>query len=878
MEKVKEFCKERLVYFIYSFLFLIMVIGVFFLFIEQKKSFMWYMDGMNQHYLFLYDFNEIIRNIFQNGFNTFSLNMGLGLDVIGQYSYYVIGDPFVIISFFFPMDKLQYAYSLMILARIFCIGFAYIFFCRYKKKECIPTLIGAIIYSFCGYVLYAGIRHPYFLNALILLPLMFIGVEKLIKEDKKIFLTFIIFISAISNYYFLYILTVLSVIYGIVTYIFDVKEKTVKGFFILLLKSAICYIIGLLMSGVIFLPSVLAFLNSARTDSVPIIYFTRNSYNNFLLSYIKIYDYHWNVIQVAIICIPFAGLLLCKWKEHKKLLTLNIVITLMLLSPVIGSIMNGLSYPTNRYSFMSSFLLAYTVTSLFKKDMHYSAKELCFMGIISSIFINLTYMTMKYSKGTSKFVIISTVFIILINLIFITNYFIKNIKLKKVFTILSNIIIIIIIIFNIVYVANSYYKNTYIEEFEKYSKISKKYETENGRIKDFKEAIDYIKENDRSIYRIAKYPVNINNTAILYNYNGTPSYYSIANNNILKLQKELEMYNYTDTRTSDYNNKTRTLSLLGTKYFICSKDKEQYVPYGYSIYKEFDDTIIYINYNYLSLGIFYDSYINENDYQKLNSLEKESALLEFAKVNENIENVNQGDINNIKENVVEVNYNILSDKKGKIDIEFDNKYDGDLFVVVKNVKLDYKDIEKSKYSMKAIYNEISYVETVKNIAYPYHMDRDNFVINLGQVQDDNNKIELKFTHDKGKLTYDDIKLYVIKNSSYDEQIEKLKETKFENMKIDGNNISGKINNDKNGILQLSIPYSEGWKVFVDGKEQELLNLNTGFIGVELDAGKHNVEFKYTTPGLNLGIIISIIGFALFIGIIIYERKRIKDER
>ena len=78
------------------------------------------------------------------------------------------------------MDKLQYAYSLMILARIFCIGFAYIFFCRYKKKECIPTLIGAIIYSFCGYVLYAGIRHPYFLNALILLPLM-------IKQNQTIF-------------------------------------------------------------------------------------------------------------------------------------------------------------------------------------------------------------------------------------------------------------------------------------------------------------------------------------------------------------------------------------------------------------------------------------------------------------------------------------------------------------------------------------------------------------------------------------------------------------------------------------------------------------------------------------------------------------------
>ena len=293
MEKIKNFFKDRKAYFIYSFLFCVMVVGVFWIFIEQRKSFIWYRDGIKQHFLFLYDFNEIIRNIFQNGFHTFSLNISLGLDIIGQYSYYLLGDPFVIIRFFFPLDKLHYAYSVMILARIFCIGLAYIFFCRYKKKECIPTIIGAIIYSFCGYVLYAGIRHPYFLNALILLPLLFVGVEKLIKEDKKIFLTIIIFISAVSNYYFFYMLTILSVIYGIITYIFDVKEKTVKGFFILLLKSAICYIIGLLMSGVIFLPSVFAFLNSSRGDSVPLLQYTQGFYRNFLLSYTKISATNW---------------------------------------------------------------------------------------------------------------------------------------------------------------------------------------------------------------------------------------------------------------------------------------------------------------------------------------------------------------------------------------------------------------------------------------------------------------------------------------------------------------------------------------------------------------------------------------------------------
>ena len=877
MEKVKEFCKERLVYFIYSFLFLIMVIGVFFLFIEQKKSFMWYTDGVKQHYLFLYDFNEIIRNIFQNGFNTFSLNIGLGLDVIGQYSYYVIGDPFVIISFFFPMDKLQYAYSLMIFARIFCIGFAYIFFCRYKKKECIPTLIGAIIYSFCGYVLYAGIRHPYFLNALILLPLMFIGVEKLIKEDKKIFLTFIIFISAISNYYFLYILTVLSVIYGIVTYIFDVKEKTVKGFFILLLKAAICYIIGILMSAIIFLPSVLAFLNSARTDNT-LLYFQDELYNNFLLSYIKISAYNWNVIQISVICIPFIGLLLCKRRENKKTLVLLILITLMLLVPFVGSAMNGFAYSTNRYSFMSSFLLAYVVTSLYKKKFDYSAKELCFMGIFSSIFIILTYMTMDYTKNNTRSMLINIHILMANFIILIFNYLTRNNKFNKCIYSLSNIAIILGIIISISYNARFYYSKNYIKQFEKYSKINEIYQTENGKIDDFKEAINYIKENDRSTYRIAKYPIMIENASVLYNYNGISGYYSIGNKYTYNLSKELEIHNYTQLYSRDFNNRTEILNILGVKYFICNKDREQYVPYGYSLYKSLEDTNIYINNKYLSLGIFYDKWISKEEYSQFNSIGKQNSLIRYASINENIENMDKGNTEDISEDIEQISYTTVSKKDKNIELNINNNTKGELYIIINNLRFNPKNIDESEYELNVKYGDVSCTEKVEDRTHQYYIEKNNFVLNLGQVQNDNNKIELKFTHDKGKLSYDDIKLYVIKNSSYDEQIEKLKKTQFKDMKIDGNNISGKINNDKNGILQLSIPYSSGWKVFVDGKEQELLNVNTAFIGVELDAGEHNVEFKYTTPGLNLGIIISIIGFALFIGIIIYERKRIKDER
>ena len=199
MQKIEEnlnnlkFKKDK-TYTIYTILFCIISFIVFFVFIKNNKSFIWYADGIKQHFVILYDFNQIIRNMFKEGIPMLSWNMGLGLDIIGQYSYYVLGDPFAYISLLFPIDKLEVAYNFLVLLRMYCVGLAFVIYCKYTKKEEINTILGAIIYTFCGFILYAGIRHPYFTNAAIFLPLTLLGTEKLLKENKKIFFIFIIFL------------------------------------------------------------------------------------------------------------------------------------------------------------------------------------------------------------------------------------------------------------------------------------------------------------------------------------------------------------------------------------------------------------------------------------------------------------------------------------------------------------------------------------------------------------------------------------------------------------------------------------------------------------------------------------------------------------
>lgn len=74
--------RNNKIYITYTVLFCFISFIVFFIFIKHNKGFIWGSDGFTQHYTILYDFNQIMRKVFKDGFTMISWNMGLGLDVI----------------------------------------------------------------------------------------------------------------------------------------------------------------------------------------------------------------------------------------------------------------------------------------------------------------------------------------------------------------------------------------------------------------------------------------------------------------------------------------------------------------------------------------------------------------------------------------------------------------------------------------------------------------------------------------------------------------------------------------------------------------------------------------------------------------------------
>ena len=87
-----------------------------------------------------------------------------------------------------------------------------------------------------------------------------------------------------------------------------------------------------------------------------------------------------------------------------------------------------------------------------------------------------------------------------------------------------------------------------------------------------------------------------------------------------------------------------------------------------------------------------------------------------------------------------------------------------------------------------------------------------------------------------------------------------------------NTLSGSVTANGKGLLYIPIPNNKGWTLRVNEKQQDIISVNGGFIGIEINEGNNNIELRFRPIGLSTGIILSCIGFIIFIIVILLERK------
>lgn len=919
MENKKEhkFLKNVL---IYSAFFALIMAFMIYIFLKYKKSFIWNVDGLNQHMVTLTYFRELLINFIKTGeLSTFTWNIGNGINMYGNLAYYIFGDIFSYFSIFVPSNYLEYFYSAMVIVRMFFIGVSFLYFCNYKNMNRNSSVIGALMYTFCTFALFSAVRHPYFSNALILFPLVMVGIEKIVNENKKLFYTVIIALLFIGNFYFAYMISLVIAIYGLILIIQKYKKDGVKKIILKIMQVLFYSIIGIMISAVILLPTAIEFLNSERSSEGGIQPYTISYYRkliNNILNYSEGSYWVYTGVQ-SIIMISLPIFIRNRKKDYPIFLTLLILIIPLLVSNI-GSIFCGFSYPNNRWTFIIAFIFSYITTIFINDGCKIEKKDLKAIFIFVLIFICLNII---FQNSINTQILTQILFFVLFIAIILNKSKLETKKIKSL-----NLFQIFFAVTFILGTLSSIYfkydigqdKYSYVSEFIGIGSFNKKGETSNEKINDWGKAVKFISDRDKSFYTIGKYPTSYQNLSLIKKYRTKTLYYSIAPSFYSSINTDLKNSQYSmNFGFEEFDYRTKINTLLGTKYYIKNK-KSNCVPYGYSKIEEYEGkSDIYVNNYALPFGMLYTSYIDEEEYNNLNSLEKESSLLKTVVLKSDNQislNHDENAINIIKNNdIKEINYKLIDEnniakgntvivknlRKNQIKLKIDKVENSEIYLNIENInfipqskqekiktelskvhskaeikeaKEKYKWYEPSyKYKITASFNKNISSKRMKNYkASAYYVKDDEMLVNLGYYDETSGDITLTFEN-IGTYDLSQIKIFAVSMNDYADDIANLKKSNFEVTEYKNGYLKASANPESDGALQFATLYNKGWKVYVDGNEVSTFIANKYFLGINITKGEHQIEMKYTTPYLKEGLVISIIGILIF-GIIIFREN------
>ncbi len=80
---------------------------------------------------------------------------------------------------------------------------------------------------------------------------------------------------------------------------------------------------------------------------------------------------------------------------------------------------------------------------------------------------------------------------------------------------------------------------------------------------------------------------------------------------------------------------------------------------------------------------------------------------------------------------------------------------------------------------------------------------------------------------------------------------------LQSFKAENGALSGSVTCKEDILLFTSIPYDEGWRVWVDGKRVETTAFSDALLCVELPAGAHFVKMEYVAQGADVGLVVSV---------------------
>ena len=892
---IKE--QRKYCYGVYTLMFLLMCIVAFLPFFTEGKSFVWgagVEDGLSQHFSALAYYGEALREFFRNllaghpKLVMWDMSLGYGADILSTLNYYAIGDPLNLLYGFVSPKNTETMYNFMIVLRMYLAGITFIMYARKMKKRSYGTVIGALVYVFSGFCFRLGLRHPFFINPMIYFPLLCLGIEKIYQRERPYVFIFAVCVSAMSNYYFLYMLTIFAVIYAWIRFYKYSEENKIKTFFLTILKFGMYYTLGIAMAAVILLPSVIGFLGNGRygkgVDWKSLIVYPGKYYLLFIENFIGYGNMgsNTNAGYLPIVGIVVLFTLFSQRMKHKKYRVAFIASIIALILPIFGYAFNGFSYANNRWAFALSFIVALLTAEMYPRLFVMSKRQQIGIGagiIIYTVFciiVNASGEEILKNKGIMAACGLIAVFYILLLIFQRLGYDTQ----KRIVRVSMAILLLISV------GVHGYYRfdpkeYAYTQEFMDQGQAYRTLKEDNIRM--------LSKVNDPSVYRVHAEGYRYKNYGLINHLNTISGYYSITAKCVTDTIKGYDTLGmqYAD-KYKGVDQRLGLLSLAGVKYITVAHNSQVAkdvsskgdVPYGVEKQSKKGNITLYKNKYALPFAYAYDSYMTEQQYEQLNGIGKEQAMLAQIILNQHPadkeiqhnEQRNDPDIQTIS-----LPETRISSPKGKkyADITVPVEKDKETYLYFKNLVYHGKKngddnfILTGRKGTKGILvtqNDVQQKIHIQSTFNPYYFGRKDYIVKINhQTSKAKEKVRLNFLS-PGEYEFDDISLITVPKKDVLARLKERKENSMKQIQYEGNHFRGVYHAKKDQILCVTIPYSKGWKATVNGNRTKIYKANGMFMGIIMKKGTQSVKLDYETPGLKIGAWISLVAW---IGLGIY---------
>lgn len=781
-------------------------------------------------------FPEYFRMLFYKTgelFPDFAFNIGGGQNIF-YFAYYGLLSPVILVSYLFPFIPMSfYIPFIMLVIGVISI---YLFYKWIKGFDFDRKLIFilTLMFAMAGPLLFHSHRHVMFVSYMPFLLLGLIGVRRYFADNKKGLMIISVFLMIMTSYYYSVGGILCLTLYGIYEYLkkndkFVLKDFALKGF-----KFALFIITGVLMAGVLLLPVIYTLMNG-RGESfggVSLLEALTPGINlNFLL---------YKSYSVGLLGITFIAIIYLIFKEKEKRF-LGICLSLMIIFPIFVYVLNGALYLDGKalIPFLPLYVLA---TGFFLKDVLDKKADFRLIFLIIIVSLTLVYLT---DNSLKLYFTIECALILILLLLYK--------KYNKSLLILLPIALVSVGVCLGVNLNDSLIS---VADFEK----------QNDSV--ITEIMEDISHEDKGVYRTA---INLKASNEIVN-----KIYHI-NQNIITLYSSTYNTLYSDF-FYDFNNNRASRNMfitseagnslfesyMGVKYLITDDE----APLGYKVWKKYGDYTVYVNENTLPLGYVTDRIMSYDDYNKLEFPDDSLALIgnvvldgdyQYNSLAKKIPlDLFEGEHRNLKIEEYKDGYKVtVKGDSGTIKLDLNNE-DGQIHLLRFTVENPQKCSDgDTTITVNGIKNKLtcrSWKYFNSNYTFDYTLD---------------GNLEIEFS--KGVHYIKKAELYSI---NYNDFVNSYSDVSpFENVKVNGDTISGTVNAKNDGYFNLSIPYDKGFKVKVDGKEVDYEKVNKAFIGFKIDKGNHKIEIEYEAPNALLGKVVSLFGIGIFTIIIVYQHRK-----